>query len=93
MDINGSKLIGSNEKIGPNKTTEKIRPSSFTGPFALLQSTGPVSQHQISLFSSLHRFDKEVVKEAMAKTLENLIRGEGSTSKRYRQPSRCSKRL
>lgn len=56
-------------------------------------TSSKTAQQQNPLFSSILGFDREFFKEAMAKTLENLIRGEGSTSIRRHQPSRRPKRL
>lgn len=39
-----------------------------------------IVQQQNLLFSSISGFDREFFKKAMVKILENLIRGEGSTS-------------
>lgn len=86
--------------IGPDERSARIKnqvgPNLNLWPNEIIElqptNTVPINQ-QIALFSSIPSFDKEILKETTAKTLENLIRREGSTSTRHRQPFQRPKRL
>lgn len=81
--------------LGHDQINSTMSPgTNGSNDFSEMQPTALASmQQQIALFTKLPGFDREILKEAMAKTLENMISGEGSVRTCHRQPSRQPKRF